>query len=1013
MINQIQKLRPGGKAEKEAYAEKQAAFETAYAAATPEQRQQVDAYMQSARNYSSANPMYNRNARKYASDVYDIATKILNGEQVPSSGTPIGQIGNAYNVYSDFVNKNKNRTTQATAATTIPSGESYYRYKWSNGLDTDWLSDSDTLEQRMSSFAQTLKDNLLAAKNSGKTLLGIDDTAISNALALLNKETWTKDDMKTLRRAAQYAKVDASAFKSYFGDLMPKISEQDKVKRTLLNEGYTENNNSYGTWGNKTLQDLGYHILTKDGKNYAFDKDWNKVNKLTKINLGQDGYGQAFIVDDNGVFTFTNGDLKQGDYGYDQYNAYVKELKYKYSPLYQTYDFNIQNDYTNSDLMKSVIDKVAKANPNATQASFADVSGLFEGNLPVIASTSNGAAVKIGKFGEIDLNDPNLEFTYKDSNGKIQTVKGLDNAIKNIGNYSPEGYGESEQQAGNYQNDIMQIFANAQGLSLDEALNKWSWKNLGLSAGAGGLAGAGFGGAVGAAVGAGLGAGAYALGRLFRNDSIKDNPKKFVDLVIQAYENGNEKIDIPGIDMTGTEFLTSIGEGNQKAILETVGKLVYDGIVKLSPEEKVKFDKLIRDVYATKYYFTKQDKNGGDINIDYMAELIQSAKKGASILDSNQEDKKSNVTNWHQKYIDNVQNLQDKVDAAKEEGKTVKQYEGDKSTKLNASDYLRFATIAQDAGSLAASFAPGAGTAAAGALGITSLFTDLAADAIDDSVSAKDLARNALFNTGFAALGLIPGGKLPKITKNIIKYAPKALAVISGTSLAADESVRNTFSKIGKEKLNHEDWKNITRVFQLAAGIGRGAKQDIANVRAKVKYKGDITNSKTLTKGSAKATLDDSKVELLNKHLQNGEKDKAIAILTKAGFSEDEAQIAIRNAHKWEKGKLKLDGVKINETKDMSSVNKRMQADWDEEAAKINNPSWRVRLAAKVPNNPLLTAKQRALLNMGFTPSEQIGPTTVIPIAQSARIKKVENDGQLLIPFNKNGKSINYKKLRK
>ena len=305
--------------------------------------------------------------------------------------------------------------------------------------------------------------------------------------------------------------------------------------------------------------------------------------------------------------------------------------------------------------------------------------------------------------------------------------------------------------------------------------------------------------------------------------------------------------------------------------------------------------------------------------------------------------------------------------------------DNDKSTKLTASDYLRFATMAQDAASLAASFGGPVGTLAAGALGVTSMGTDLAADLMDESLSFGDVAKNTAVNAGFAALGLIPGAKTGKIVKNIIKWAPKAMTAIAGTALATDESVQATFKKIGDgdKKLNHEDWRNITRVFSLASGIGRGAKQDYHNIRAKVKFKNAGTGDFEIKIGNTTKTLSAEESQNFTQSLKDNKKEDAIKILTKAGFEEKDAKAAVSDRSKFnlfKKGEAKFSGeIKESEARPSSA----MDEEWNAEALRMQQALQVRPWAAHFVNryNPALTSKQRALLNMGYSPAPVVAVT--------------------------------------
>ena len=112
-------------------------------------------------NYSNANPMNNRSQREYETEGYNISTKILNGDTSiihRSIGATTKNIFNGYshaenkanaaNVYVDYSMRNKAKSMiqpAVDASSTI--GSRPYAYNWANGLDSDWTSDTVTLEE--------------------------------------------------------------------------------------------------------------------------------------------------------------------------------------------------------------------------------------------------------------------------------------------------------------------------------------------------------------------------------------------------------------------------------------------------------------------------------------------------------------------------------------------------------------------------------------------------------------------------------------------------------------------------------------------------------------------------------------------------------------------------------------------------------------------------------------------------------------------------------------------------
>lgn len=147
---------------------------------------------------------------------------------------------------------------------------------------------------------------------------------------------------------------------------------------------------------------------------------------------------------------------------------------------------------------------------------------------------------------------------------------------------------------------------------------------------------------------------------------------------------------------------------------------------------------------------------------------------------------------------------------------------------FNGSDWARLAALGQDVGGLVASFVPGYGTAASGVLGVTSMFTDLSADIADDQLTKGDVIKNAVVNTGLAALGMIPGGKSASITTKIVKMAPKLLAVW-GMERAFKPAVDSVKKAVNGQDLTEQDFKNILWGIKstVATGIiGRNTYKD-------------------------------------------------------------------------------------------------------------------------------------------------------------------------------------------
>lgn len=137
-------------------------------------------------------------------------------------------------------------------------------------------------------------------------------------------------------------------------------------------------------------------------------------------------------------------------------------------------------------------------------------------------------------------------------------------------------------------------------------------------------------------------------------------------------------------------------------------------------------------------------------------------------------------------------------------------------------EIARIGAAAADLASIAAAWAPGYGTAAAGALGIGSSLATLGADIADPSVSGWDVAKGLGINLGLDLASLAPGigasAGVAKVTKNIVKLAPKLLMAFSLYQVGPDAI--NSLGKLTRgEKMTRDDIRNLSYGLSALAGI--------------------------------------------------------------------------------------------------------------------------------------------------------------------------------------------------
>lgn len=159
--------------------------------------------------------------------------------------------------------------------------------------------------------------------------------------------------------------------------------------------------------------------------------------------------------------------------------------------------------------------------------------------------------------------------------------------------------------------------------------------------------------------------------------------------------------------------------------------------------------------------------------------------------------------------------------------------------KWERDDYIRLGAAGADVASIIASFVPGYGTAASGALGVGSTVANFVAD-MGDGFQSKDLL-NAGTGLVMDAIGVVPGfgaaSKGNKILKNILKISPKLIAAWSAS--AAFTPALQAFTKLkdkGAKEMTVDDWKALANGLTTTAGLTRWGASAMRNKRFTNKY---------------------------------------------------------------------------------------------------------------------------------------------------------------------------------
>lgn len=134
------------------------------------------------------------------------------------------------------------------------------------------------------------------------------------------------------------------------------------------------------------------------------------------------------------------------------------------------------------------------------------------------------------------------------------------------------------------------------------------------------------------------------------------------------------------------------------------------------------------------------------------------------------------------------------------------------------------------------------------AVGLGSTLTNFGADIADDGFQWEDV-KNLGINAGFDLLGAIPlfgdaVGTGTKITRNLVKWAPRVMGLLAGYQGVANfDGMMDSWGKFTSgdkdQKLTVQDWRNIAQSIGLVTGATRAIKNKAAQSKMKNKAKVD------------------------------------------------------------------------------------------------------------------------------------------------------------------------------
>ena len=454
MIEQIQKFQKGGNS-RQILRDAEGTFRAAYANASEDAKRQADALIQSASNYTSANPSVGRNNRLNQAQVYEEATRILRGEGQSQAPSISGGWGNR--VINDFYALNKK---QITPATTSANTRKYTTY---NDFDSDYYgmaTDGMDLNARVENLANNILSSLDDAEykiGNGEVVRGMDANKIGKLRTYLNNALSnyrTNKDARALQAAivakAKDLKIDQASWDNYFGET-DDPSDKDLKLNQIKKDGYSEYDiTGENTWLKNLASKKGYSFYKDaNGNTRVYDKDLNQIKNILEYNSNfadkEDptrGYGYGLISDEEGnVFMGDTRTIDQDSRFFNIFNSALSTDRDRRNNLYHDIDFVYGKHDSDSPYMQALTKKFGSFKGT-------DASALFQGDDKIFVRSKDGSTPYFTKddvFGGGVFNN-NAQFYKVDDEGNVIEVSW--DELKNRYNANGWGAGDPTEQLG-------------------------------------------------------------------------------------------------------------------------------------------------------------------------------------------------------------------------------------------------------------------------------------------------------------------------------------------------------------------------------------------------------------------------------------------------------------------------------------------------------------------------------------------------------------------------------------
>ena len=225
-------------------------------------------------------------------------------------------------------------------------------------------------------------------------------------------------------------------------------------------------------------------------------------------------------------------------------------------------------------------------------------------------------------------------------------------------------------------------------------------------------------------------------------------------------------------------------------------------------------------------------------------------------------------------------------------------------------DYARLVSLGSDLVSLTGGIT---GVVA----GLASTASDVIGDFADESLTGWDVAKNAGINLGWTVAGLVPGAKLGKIGKALLKWGPRGVALLDSYGLIKDEKTYQALNRMFTTgEITSQDLNILTQIGRAITGgtaMAKAARRGHIYEKGRGEYEGQEISVKN-ERGEYKTVLTDSEVARINKvgkkHGQTKANEELQKILVEKHVNEADAKKTVLSKDIFGEGEGRLASLK-------------------------------------------------------------------------------------------------------